>query len=533
MAKTTTTQARHKGALSTHEGMVLAVYAPFGTDELLSKYPNLTQVPVAQQALVLALQEVAKRGVNVSALIDLFDDDSYLVEIPAGKPKAISIISVWKQDMSTPQALAGFLRRTHQRFACSKLVLALEGHGGGFVPDIDSTRITPTSVTRSTNGQHVRWLRTENGSSFEPDDGSPVLPMESPELPMESPELPSSRLPLTTWALGEALRSAIKSGVPRPAVIHFNNCFNASVELLHTVAQHADFATGYANYDFFTAGQAYPQVFANLAANPGASNQQLAQWFATENGKALSQKPNHPTVGSTVDLARMPKVAKALDALAILLTKALVTGNRADVQKKIRVAAIAAQQFDTDADFALETPDQFTDIGSFALHLQKQFGGDIGIAAQALLNTLSGIKQYGDVGSPWMATSQSWNFSAKELGLNIFFPDPRLEGIWDWRSPYYLSGVVDPNKPPAHRHVIDFLADVKTGPLTTRKPFWVEFIIEYHKGGIARPFQSFKPALAPFFPVYDQKYDYQLPPKGGRPNDKPPGPNDPSTGIKR
>jgi hypothetical protein len=234
-----------------------------------------------------------------------------------------------------------------------------------------------------------------------------------------------------------------------------------------------------------------------------------------------------------VDLARMPKVTKALDALAILLTKALVTGNRADVQKKIRVAAIAAQQFDTDADFALETPDQFTDIGSFALHLQKQFGGDIGNAAQALLNTLSGIKQYGDVGSPWMATSQSWNFSAKELGLNIFFPDPRLEGIWDWRSPYYLSGVVDPNKPPAHRHVIDFLADVKTGPLTTRKPFWVEFIIEYHKGGIATQFQSFKPALAPFFPVYDQKYDYQLPPKGGKPNDKPPGPNDPSTGIKR
>jgi hypothetical protein len=232
-------------------------------------------------------------------------------------------------------------------------------------------------------------------------------------------------------------------------------------------------------------------------------------------------------------LASMPKVAKAQDALAILLTKALVTGNRADAQKKIRVAAMAAQQFDTDADFALETPDQFTDIGSFAVQLQKQFGGDIGNAAQALLNTLSSIKQYGDKGAPWMAKTQLWDFTAKELGLNIFFPDPRLEGVWDWRSPYYLSGKVDPNLPPAHRHVIDFLADVKTGPNTWRKPFWVEFIIEYHKGGIAVPFQSFKPALAPFFPVYDQKYGYQLPPKGGTPNGKPPGQTEPSPGVKR
>ena len=155
--------------------MVLAVYAPFGTDPTLSQYPNAAQTPVAQQALVRSLQLVAAEGANVCALIDLFEDDSYLVEIPAGQPKAITITSTWKQDMSTPQALAGFLRRTRQCFPGSTLVLALEGHGGGFVPDIDAARLTPTGVTHWSRGGssgQVRWVKTESQTRFEPDTGS-------------------------------------------------------------------------------------------------------------------------------------------------------------------------------------------------------------------------------------------------------------------------------------------------------------------------------------------------------------------------
>jgi len=82
---------------SVKQGIVLAVYAPFGTDAVLSQYPNTTQAGVKNQALVRALQQVAKQGVDVSALVDLYDDDSYLVEIPAGQPAAMQITSAWKQ----------------------------------------------------------------------------------------------------------------------------------------------------------------------------------------------------------------------------------------------------------------------------------------------------------------------------------------------------------------------------------------------------------------------------------------------------
>jgi Clostripain family len=520
MAKQPSPQTRLGARDIGKDGVVLAVYAPFGTDPSLSQYPSNAQATVDKQSLVLALQAVAAHGVNVSALIDLFDDDSYLVEIPAGKPKAISIVSTWKQDMSALQALAGFLRRTNARFPCSRLMLALEGHGGGFVPDIDTARITSSSVTRwSQGGQsgQVRWVQSDGGSRLEPETGSPVLPLDSPVLPLDSPVLPTSRLPLSTWALGEALRSAIKSGVPRPAVIHFNNCFNSSVELLHTVAPYADFATGYANYDFFTAGQAYPKVFANLAANPGASGEKIAQWFAAENHNILAAKKNHPTVGATVALARMKGVASAINKLSDALIADLLSANRLDVVNGIKTAAINSQHFDTEPDYKLGVPDQFMDIASFAMQLQAQpvFGGKpVAAAAAVLQKALAGIKQYGDWDRPWMDEQQIWDFRAQDLGLNIFFPDPALDGIWDWRSPYYLSGTVDPNKPPAHRHVIDFLADVGG-----KKPRWVEFIIEYHKGV---PLKGFLPARAPIFPVFNARFQNKYP----HPGDQTPGAKD-------
>ena len=229
------------------DSVVFAVYAPFGTDPVLSGFPDGKRKSIRQQPLVRHLLNVARQGAHVTALIDLHDDDSYLIEIPAFEPKRMAIHSAWKQLMSAPQALAGFLRRTHQRFPCSTLVLALEGHGAGYLPDIDGSAITP----ESTSGKGaIDWRLS--GASAEPVNsgtGAPVLGVAVyPELPVESPEIHPVALPMSTWGLGFALRSAIKDGVPKPAVIHFNNCFNMSVEVLHTVATHADFATGYANY---------------------------------------------------------------------------------------------------------------------------------------------------------------------------------------------------------------------------------------------------------------------------------------------
>jgi hypothetical protein len=492
--------------------IVFAVYAPFGTDEILSVYPAGSQLPIQQQNLVKRLQDVAALGVNVSALIDLFEDDSYLVEIAAGKPGKPSIVSAWKQDMSAPQALAGFLRRVHARFPTSAIVLSLEGHGGAFLPDLDPARLTNQSITEwSVGGDSgtVRWTTSSEGTSFESDGGAPLLPVDSPQLPVDSPQLPASRMPMSTWAIGAALRSALKSGVPRPLIINFANCFNASVEVLHTVHRYADYATCYANYNFFTAGETYPKVFQRLASAGTATVRELAQWFALENNAILDAKQNHPTVGATVPLARMKRICTALDGFAESLTKELQTApDRAAVRNAIQAAAADAQQYDTQQGFALEVPDQFMDIASFARRIEghpKFAGTPIATRANALRLALAGLHQYGDVDRPYLDETKIWDFHDTDLALSIFFPDPDLKGNWDWRSPYYLSGKVDPDMPPAHRHVIDFLAERAGGV----SPPWVAFIVEYHLGV---KFQSFLPALAPFFPIFDKKFKPKYPP---------------------
>jgi hypothetical protein len=503
------------------DSVVLAVYAPFGTDPVLSGFPDGKRKSIRQHPLVKHLRDVARQGVHVTALIDLHDDDTYLIEIPAFEPRNLVIYSAWKQLMSAPQALAGFLRRTHQRFPCSSLVLALEGHGAGYLPDIDGSAITPGSTS---GGGSVDWKLTDN--SLEPVDsgtGAPILAVSVyPELPVESPEIHPVALPMSTWGLGFALRSAIKSGVPRPAVVHFNNCFNMSVELLHTVAAHADYATGYANYNFFTAGEAYSEVFKELRRAGSATREQLAKWFAAKNGAMLATKQNHPSVGATIALRRMAGVRTAISGLAKELTDALKSPSGDGVRARIRDAVLAAQQYDTGQSFQLQVPDQLTDLADFASQLRLQFpSGAIHDKAAVLIKALASVWQYGDFDRPWMDENQIWDFRNQRLGINILFPDPGIEGLWDWRSPYYMKNTLETDKPPAQAHVIDFLADS-----SGRSP-WVKFLIEYHNvgggGPIPRPKIVLLRAKPPLFPIFDRNFKPKLPhptdDRGGCPPD--------------
>jgi hypothetical protein len=471
-------------------GVLFAVYAPFGTDPVLSRYPGDQRRPIRQQPLFKALLRVARQGVDVAALIDLHDDDSWLVEIPAFQPAAANVVSAWKQAMNRPQALAGFLRRAHQRFPCDALVLALEGHGAGFLPEVDGLRITP----QSTSGDgSVEWHL--GGYS-----GAPVLPpfIGSPELPVDSPEVKPVTLPLSTWALAQALASARKAGVPAPAVIHFNNCFNMALEHLHTIAPHAGCATGYANYNFFTAGEAYPAVFARLRRAGAASAHELAKWFAESNDTVLSAKHNHPTVGATIELPRMRKVAAAVDCLALMLVGAL-RADRASALPAIRRAVEDALQYDTEGDYGLDVPDQATDLGSLAARLQAGFpAGDVHTAAVGVEQALAGIWQYGDSGQPHMARDRHWDFRDPRYGMSILLPDPTLTGRWDWRSPYYMARRADAARPPALKDQIPFLADRPDG---SRAP-WPLFIEEYHKDVVFQGLLRIQPLK---FPVYDAK----------------------------
>lgn len=517
--------------------VVFAVYAPIGTDPMLSRHPRAVQPSIKTHPLTQALRDVAACGVNVSALIDLYEDDTWLVEIPAGRPAKESILSTWKQDMSAPQSLAGFLRRTHACFPRSTPVLAIEGHGGAFLPDIDFNRLTPASTTRVTSTTpptDLHWIGNGGGATFGSGSdpslpmNSPILPMNSPILPMNSPILPAGHLPMSTWGLGEALRLAVKEhGVPPPALIHFNNCFNASVELLHTVSPWTDFATGYANYDYYTAGAAYPSVFQWLRSQSGSvTAEALARRFAEANRDAIQMQPNQPSIGATVPLRRMKPVATAIDRLAQELVKDLrapVLAERERARAAVRAAAVASQHYDTEPGFALEVPDQFMDLASFALALALSYPGAAVVQAAGLLaNALKGFWVYGIKDKPYLDPNVQWDFSDPRLGLNIFFPDPDLRGLWDWRSPYYLSGRVDPKQPPAHRHVIPFLAE-RAG----KQPPWVEFIIAYHETTRFRAFRAAKPF---FFPLSGGAKGYEPPPAPPDPPLRPDPHGDPGSG---
>ncbi|MBT9599485.1 MAG: hypothetical protein IV094_26180 [Vitreoscilla sp.] len=477
------------------DSVLLAVYAPFGSDETLSQFPDNQTLTAATHPLVTALKQVALAGTHVVALVDRVDDFTWLVDIPAGSTVA-TITSRWKQDMSSARNLAGFLAEAYQRHPKAALVLALEGHGAGYLPEIDRRRQTPSRVT---DGGKFEWHFSDTDAAPVLPGGFPILPGGFPILPGGFPILPTNHMPLSTWGIGRALELARTQGAPRPAVIHFNNCFNMSVELLHTVAPHADYATGYINYNFFTSGSAYPAVFQALKAKGKATPRELATWFAQQNHAQLLLKTHHPTVAGMVELARMEGIAtgvdKLSDAMRIAL-QSLVGAARQALVDVLRTAILKAQQYDSEPGWELEAPDQLTDLYSLAAVLATDAKAypTIQTAAQELAKLLAGIKQYGDNDTPWLdETGQiRWDFSAQTLAMNIFLPDPLRTGQWDWRSPYYVDN--NPTPPPLQPGVIEFLK--VTG--------WVDFLVEYHKDV---PFKSFHVGMIPPFPAFNAKYD--------------------------
>lgn len=491
-------------------GVVLAVFAPFGADELLSAFPDGQTTKLVDHPLVAALQAVASAGANVVALVDRVEDNSWLIEIPAGQPQAMKVVSRWKHDMTSERTLAGLMVQASERFPRCQLVLSLEGHGAGYLPDVIRSNMTWSRVTE---GGKFQWHFSNSDSAPIGEDGSPVLPAGYPGLPAGYPGLPVNRTYLATNQLGQALRMAQELGAPRPAVIHFNNCFNMSIEVLDTVAPHADWAVGYCNYNFFTSGSSYPKVFQRLLAAGSATAQQLALWFAEENHQALLARPRHPTVAGVVQLSRMLGIREGVDRLSDALLKAMqsaLPADRPQVIAMIQKAIFDAQQYDSQVGWELEAPDQLTDLCSFGATLQKGAVAhpEIQGAAANLVKLLSGIKVYGDNDIPWLDETDKirWDFRSTSLAMNIFLPDPLREGVWDWRSTYYAD--VNPD-PKVQRGVIEFLTN------TT----WVDFLVEYHKDV---PFRAFHVGSIPPLPGFNQRAEQPIDPPKEDPDCRPP-----------
>jgi hypothetical protein len=489
----TTTQPYPAGRRITPGHVLFAVYAPFGTDEQLTTFPDGTSHDLLQHPVVRNLRQVAASGVTVSALIDLFDGETWLVDIPAGRPEALHATSRGKSQMDEPTTLAEFLGSARARSPDAALVVAFEGHGAGFLPELDRRKLTLLDTTA--NGTY-EWRLSSTSNLYQAtgsSTGHPVVEEGAPVLPAGNPTCPSNHDVMSTWGVGAALAAGAGGDAGPAAVLHFNNCFNMSVELLHTVSPYAEYATGYCNYNFFTAGEAYPAVFARLAKAGSATSEELARWFAEENHRVLLENGHEPTVGCSVALSRMRDIVERVDDLSDALLAALRTASPSErpvTLAKIQKAIELAQQYDSRPDFVLEAPDELTDLDSLASELLQQDFGPFKVhaAADALRVALSGIKVYGDKGTPWMSPGSVWNFHAKNLAMNIFLPDPLRKGLWDWRSQYYLDVNPDPQKPAVQPHIIDFV----------KVTDWVDFLIEYHRD---TPFMGLLPAVIPEFPV--------------------------------
>ena len=267
-----------------------------------------------------------------------------------------------------------------------------------------------------------------------PAPGSPALPVFSSVLPVFSSVLPAVDLPLSTSGLASALRLSQRQGVPKPAVIHFNNCFNMSVEHLHTVAPHADYATGYGNYNFFTSGTAYPLVFRRLRQAGIATREALAQWFADENGLMLRAKGNHPTIGGVVRLAQMKHIAAALDefcrrpggSAAARPCRGSAGGSCAHRSGHCHLG----QQYDSEGDYTLDVPDQSTDLGSLAVRLQQQFpaGARCSMAQEAAGRAARGWWQCGDSSARGSTRTRFGTFAISTSAWEPCCPTRRSRG---------------------------------------------------------------------------------------------------------
>lgn len=505
---------------------VLAVYVPFGSDETLSNFPDGNTRALEDHPLIDAWRQVAKAGTPVMALVDRVGADSYLVNIPAEQPEAMTLRSLWKLDMRDGRTLSNFLMQVHEAHPKANLVLGLEGHGAGYLPELDSRRLTWQAVCQ---GAAQEWKIGEqlaqplqnasNGAG-----GAPVLWEASPLIPGGNPLTPINHQPMPTHTLGQALKSAQQQGCPKLAAIYFDNCFNMSAELLHTVAPYAEAAGGFCNYNFFTAGQAYALAFQKLADVGRATPLELAQWLTDANHAVLAAKGGHPTVGGALALSRMADIKEGVHVLAGKLLDAMASSpDRAGTVAAIQKAIFEAQQYDTLFPMELEAPDQLTDLYSLAAQMAGPLMAgypSVQDAAAMLASLLKDIKQYGDKGMPWMADEPHegqyvWDFTELTLAMNIFLPDPLREGQWDWRSNYYidtdpqpfplLNAQGEPQKdangqvimlPPAQTGVIDFLKGNN----------WIEFLKEYHRD---TKFKSFFVGKIPQLPV--QKADYQAP----------------------
>jgi len=145
--------------------------------------------------------------------------------------------------------------------------------------------------------------------------------------------------------------------------------------------------------------------------------------------------------GLAVDVSAIGPISQSLDSLALALSDTLTASTRSQIAQ----AYTAVQKFDSNWDYALDSPDAYVDLYDLAEQLSTYMTDTTVLSATHALTSAIGARGGGFVveerhhsGHPWVAPSQTWTFTGAH-GLAIYFP----LGEDFWIRDYYRSTELD------------------------------------------------------------------------------------------
>ena len=320
-------------------------------------------------------------------------------------------------DTSDPQVLAWFLSWARQNYPGDREMVSLMGHGVGLAPEV----IWPEKPGSA------------GGLSAARASGNAI-----PPLPQELDFTPSdvnSRGYLSTIDLGQALAGATNNGADPFDLLFFDQCFQGNLDVLYQVRQAARIFIASPNYAWLTA--AYGRYLSQLA--PASTTEEMAQAIISLYQRTLNQE--HPNVIFWLKRADIEAIATQVSALGDALTQATQAGK----DGAILSAARNSQFVDTTQcgrqRLELGPPDELLGAGSFATNLRQAFppGDAYGVHDRAgdLLAALANVQSTSQVGSPWIAPQEVWQY---EDTVTILAPLRRgVPGSVQWRASLYTT----------------------------------------------------------------------------------------------
>ncbi len=398
---------------STGPDITLAVFFPGDND--LSAY-----VPSVRSRLRLGT--AINPNLTVVMLSDRRGNHDTQVSVMAGGVITVTsaVTDAWgvdELDTSDPQVLAWFLTWARQNHPGDRELVSLMGHGVGLAPEVE----WPASLT---GAQGISPARA-SGNAI------PPLPQELDFTPSDV----NSRGYLSTIDLGQALDAATNNGADPFDLLFFDQCFQGNLDVLYQVRRSARIFIASPNYAWLTA--AYGRYLSQLA--PASTTEEMAQAIIRLYQNTLSQE--HPNAIFWLRQTDIQAIAAAVSALGDALTQATQAGEDGG----ILAAARNSQFVDTTQcgrqRMELGPPDELLGAGSFAQNLRQAFpaGDAYGIHDRAgdLLGALANVQSTFQVGRPWIAPQELWQYDDT---VTILAPLRRdAPGSLLWRASLYTT----------------------------------------------------------------------------------------------